>query len=156
MPLQSFHPVIQEWFSTTLGEPTDVQKASWPAIQSGKHALISAPTGSGKTLAAFLTCIDRLLHQAIHGELVRSPRRDHRRYPNRPPFGAGRGRSGRRDGRDRKAGGSRPGRTLLFRMSPLPRTRAPDDGHEKRSLRERVLDLGVDARVARECGRLEF
>ncbi len=70
MPLQSFHPVIQEWFSTTLGEPTDVQRASWPAIQSGKHALISAPTGSGKTLAAFLTCIDRLLHQAIHGELV--------------------------------------------------------------------------------------
>ena len=70
MPLQSFHPVIQEWFSTTLGEPTDVQRASWPAIQSGKHALISAPTGSGKTLSAFLTCIDQLLHQAIHGELV--------------------------------------------------------------------------------------
>jgi len=70
MPLQVFHPVIQEWFSTRLGEPTDVQRASWPAIQSGKHALISAPTGSGKTLAAFLTCIDRLLHQAIHGELV--------------------------------------------------------------------------------------
>ena len=70
MPLQSFHPVIREWFSTTLGEPTDVQRASWPAIQSGKHALISAPTGSGKTLAAFLICIDRLLHQAIHGELV--------------------------------------------------------------------------------------
>jgi len=70
MPLQSFHPVIQEWFSTTFGEPTDVQRASWPAIQSGKHALISAPTGSGKTLAAFLTCIDKLLYQAIHGELV--------------------------------------------------------------------------------------
>ncbi len=70
MPLQSFHPVIQEWFSSTLGEPTDVQRASWPAIQSGKHALISAPTGSGKTLSAFLTCIDQLLHQAIQGELV--------------------------------------------------------------------------------------
>ena len=70
MPLQAFHPVIQEWFSSSLGEPTDVQQASWPAIQTGKHALISAPTGSGKTLAAFLTCIDHLLHQAIHGELV--------------------------------------------------------------------------------------
>ena len=70
MPLQSFHPVIQEWFSSILGEPTDVQRASWPAIQSGKHALISAPTGSGKTLSAFLTCIDQLFHQAIHGELV--------------------------------------------------------------------------------------
>ena len=70
MPLQSFHPVIQEWFSQTLGEPTDVQRASWPAIQSGKHALISAPTGSGKTLSAFLSCIDQLLHQALHGELA--------------------------------------------------------------------------------------
>ena len=70
MSLQSFHPVIQEWFTKMLGEPTDVQRASWPAIQSGKHTLISAPTGSGKTLSAFLTCIDQLLHQAIHGELV--------------------------------------------------------------------------------------
>ena len=70
MPLQSFHPVIQEWFTTQLGEPTDVQRASWPAIHSGQHALISAPTGSGKTLAAFLTCIDHLLRQAIGGELV--------------------------------------------------------------------------------------
>jgi ATP-dependent helicase Lhr and Lhr-like helicase len=69
MPLQSFHPVVQEWFTTRLGEPTEVQRASWPAIHSGHHALISAPTGSGKTLAAFLTCIDHLLRQAISGEL---------------------------------------------------------------------------------------
>ncbi|MDT3776644.1 DEAD/DEAH box helicase [Nitrospira sp. MA-1] len=68
-PLQSFHPVVQEWFTTRLGAPTDVQRASWPAIHSGQHALISAPTGSGKTLAAFLTCIDHLLRQAITGEL---------------------------------------------------------------------------------------
>ncbi|MEO7863426.1 MAG: DEAD/DEAH box helicase, partial [Nitrospirales bacterium] len=69
MPLQSFHPVVQEWFRTRLGSPTDVQRASWPAIHSGQHALISAPTGSGKTLAAFLACIDHLLRQAIGGEL---------------------------------------------------------------------------------------
>ncbi|MDR4484396.1 MAG: DEAD/DEAH box helicase [Nitrospirales bacterium] len=68
-PLQAFHPVIQEWFTTRLGEPTDVQRASWPAIHSGHHALISAPTGSGKTLAAFLICLDHLLRQAIGGEL---------------------------------------------------------------------------------------
>ena len=60
MPLSSFHPVVQEWFTARLGKPTDVQVASWPAIRSGKHALIAAPTGSGKTLAAFLTCIDSL------------------------------------------------------------------------------------------------
>ncbi len=69
-PLQAFHPVVQDWFSSSLGEPTDVQRASWPVIQSGRHALISAPTGSGKTLAAFLTCIDHLLRQAIAGQLV--------------------------------------------------------------------------------------
>ncbi|MDH4194503.1 MAG: DEAD/DEAH box helicase, partial [Nitrospirota bacterium] len=69
MPLRSFHPVVQEWFTTRLDEPTDVQRASWPAIHSGHHALISAPTGTGKTLAAFLTCIDHLLRQAIGGEL---------------------------------------------------------------------------------------
>lgn len=69
MSLQSFHPVVQEWFTTRLGEPTEVQKASWPAIHSGHHALISAPTGSGKTLAAFLACIDHLLRQSIGREL---------------------------------------------------------------------------------------
>ena len=52
-----------------MGEPTEVQRASWPAIHSGHHALISAPTGSGKTLAAFLSCIDHLLRQSIGGEL---------------------------------------------------------------------------------------
>lgn len=46
-----------------------MQRASWPAIHSGQHTLISVPTGSGKTPAAFLTCIDHLLRQAISGEL---------------------------------------------------------------------------------------
>ena len=69
MPLSTFHPVIQKWFTNRLGGPTDVQVASWPAIRSGKHALIAAPTGSGKTLAAFLTCIDTLLQQGLRCEL---------------------------------------------------------------------------------------
>jgi len=69
MPLSSFHPIVQEWFRASLGQPTEVQRASWPAIQSGQHVLISAPTGSGKTLAAFLTCIDRLIRQVITGGL---------------------------------------------------------------------------------------
>ena len=30
--------------------PTEPQVRGWPAIQSGRHVLISAPTGSGKTL----------------------------------------------------------------------------------------------------------
>ena len=67
--LPSFHPIIAEWFRSQVGEPTDVQVASWPVIASGQHTLIAAPTGSGKTLAAFLTCIDTLLKQALKCEL---------------------------------------------------------------------------------------
>ena len=32
--------------------------------------LISAPTGSGKTLAAFLSCLDRLVREALGGSLL--------------------------------------------------------------------------------------
>ena len=41
----------------------------WPAIQSGRHALISAPTGSGKTLAAFLASLDALFRQGAEDHL---------------------------------------------------------------------------------------
>ena len=64
-----FHPIVSEWFSSRLGQPTDVQIQAWPAIQSGSDALIAAPTGSGKTLAAFLSCIDSLFKQALAREL---------------------------------------------------------------------------------------
>ncbi|MBX3335570.1 MAG: DEAD/DEAH box helicase [Nitrospira sp.] len=69
MQLPEFHPIISQWFSSQVGEPTDVQVEAWPAIQSGSDALIAAPTGSGKTLAAFLSCIDQLFKQALAREL---------------------------------------------------------------------------------------
>ncbi|MEQ1679922.1 MAG: DEAD/DEAH box helicase [Nitrospira sp.] len=69
MSLTRFHPVISEWFTSQVGQPTDVQLRAWPAIQSGTDALIAAPTGSGKTLAAFLSCIDQLFNQALAREL---------------------------------------------------------------------------------------
>jgi ATP-dependent helicase Lhr and Lhr-like helicase len=69
MPLTRFHPLIAEWFQTSIGSPTDVQAEAWPAIQSGRDALIAAPTGSGKTFAAFLSSIDRLFTQALAREL---------------------------------------------------------------------------------------
>ncbi|MDO9118315.1 MAG: DEAD/DEAH box helicase [Nitrospira sp.] len=69
MTLSRFHPLIAEWFLTQVGQPTDVQRQAWPAIQSGADALIAAPTGSGKTLAAFLSCIDSLFKQALAREL---------------------------------------------------------------------------------------
>lgn len=68
--LSSFHPIIARWFQETIGSPTDVQTASWPAIRSGGHALIAAPTGSGKTLAAFLASIDSLFQQALSNDLA--------------------------------------------------------------------------------------
>src|SRR5213076_296614 len=53
----------QQWFLTTLGEPTVAQQRGWPVITAGQHTLILAPTGSGKTLAAFLACLDQLWRQ---------------------------------------------------------------------------------------------
>src|SRR3954464_15074966 len=63
------HPLVAEWFITKFGTPTEPQELGWPHILSGRTTLISAPTGSGKTLAAFLACIDRLVRQALAGEL---------------------------------------------------------------------------------------
>ncbi|MDE3219119.1 MAG: DEAD/DEAH box helicase [Nitrospirota bacterium] len=69
MPVSRFHPLIADWFTTQVGQPTDVQVQAWPAIQSGADVLIAAPTGSGKTFAAFLSCIDHLFKQALAREL---------------------------------------------------------------------------------------
>jgi ATP-dependent Lhr-like helicase len=62
-PLTLFLPPVQQWFRSTLGEPTAAQRQGWPAIAAGQHTLILAPTGSGKTLAAFLACLDGLWRQ---------------------------------------------------------------------------------------------
>ncbi|HZL27279.1 MAG TPA: DEAD/DEAH box helicase, partial [Acidobacteriaceae bacterium] len=63
------HPLVQEWFTTKFGTPTEPQTEGWPSILRGEPTLISAPTGSGKTLAAFLVCIDTLLRAALIGGL---------------------------------------------------------------------------------------
>jgi ATP-dependent Lhr-like helicase len=70
MPLENFHPAVASWFAKQFPLPTAPQLAAWPAIASGRHALIAAPTGSGKTLAAFLAAIDSLVRQAVAGELA--------------------------------------------------------------------------------------
>src|SRR5213595_1908463 len=64
-----FHPVVRRWFEQTFGSATEPQLRGWPAIQSGRHALISAPTGSGKTLAAFLASLDALFRQGAEDHL---------------------------------------------------------------------------------------
>ncbi|WP_231742668.1 DEAD/DEAH box helicase [Polystyrenella longa] len=68
--LETFHPVIREWFASRFAGPTEPQVAGWPVIAAGKPTLIAAPTGSGKTLTAFLSCINRLLLSALEGNLA--------------------------------------------------------------------------------------
>lgn len=63
-PIPPFHPLIQSWFKTEIGAPTDIQAKAWPEIAAGRHVLVSAPTGSGKTLTAFLWGV----HQLFTGE----------------------------------------------------------------------------------------
>ena len=67
--LDSFHPAVANWFRRTYPAPTEPQIQAWPAISSGKNALIAAPTGSGKTLAAFLATIDALIRLGVRGDL---------------------------------------------------------------------------------------
>src|SRR5690242_15551273 len=63
------HPVVRDWFLARFGSPTEPQDQGWPHILARRTTLIAAPTGSGKTLAAFLACIDRLVRQALAGDL---------------------------------------------------------------------------------------
>ena len=65
-----FHPAVARWFQQTFGSPTEPQMRGWPAIQSRRHVLISAPTGSGKTLAAFLASLDALFREGVKAELA--------------------------------------------------------------------------------------
>lgn len=67
--VETFHPLVAEWFAARLGEPTEPQVHGWPLIRAGRDVLISAPTGSGKTLAAFSICLDGLVRRAAAGEL---------------------------------------------------------------------------------------
>src|SRR5437764_9065978 len=68
--LEWAHSLVRHWFVGRFGTPTEPQLQGWPHILAGKTVLISAPTGSGKTLAAFLICIDRLVRNALSGELL--------------------------------------------------------------------------------------
>ena len=90
-PLSAFHPAVQRWFATRLGEPTPPQREGWPLIREGRNTLIAAPTGSGKTLAAFLSAIDALLRQGAAparrdaGPLRLAAARPVQRRPEEPP-----------------------------------------------------------------------
>ena len=69
--LESFHPLVADWFVQTYAKPTEIQDRAWPVIAEGGHVLLTAPTGTGKTLAAFLWAIDRLLTRTWETGAVR-------------------------------------------------------------------------------------
>jgi ATP-dependent Lhr-like helicase len=69
-PLALFHPAVRTWFASAFAGATAPQVAAWPAIKSGRHALVAAPTGSGKTLAAFLAAIDALVREGVERGLA--------------------------------------------------------------------------------------
>jgi len=69
-PLASFHPIVRQWFTETIGEPSAPQRAGWPAIASGSDTLILAPTGTGKTLAAFLWELNALITEGLESPLA--------------------------------------------------------------------------------------
>ena len=74
MALGKFHPAVATWFRRHFSHPTGVQEQAWPAIGSGRHALIAAPTGSGKTLAAFLSAINDLVEEGLKAPLAQETR----------------------------------------------------------------------------------
>jgi len=67
--LDIFGKVTSDWFTNSVGSPTQVQDLGWPKIKSGAHTLIVSPTGTGKTLCAFLVFIDELKTLAGEGRL---------------------------------------------------------------------------------------
>src|SRR5215203_5625421 len=69
MAFAGFHPIVRQWFTTEVGEPTAAQLRGWESFAAGRHTLIAAPTGSGKTLAAFLTAINALLEESLTAPL---------------------------------------------------------------------------------------
>ncbi|MGA1872194.1 MAG: DEAD/DEAH box helicase [Thermoplasmatota archaeon] len=64
----SFDPRLEKWFGHNIGQPTEVQKAAWDALERGRNILVVSPTGSGKTLAAVIPAINVILK----GEVDRS------------------------------------------------------------------------------------
>ena len=69
MGKRPFSPLIDHWFRARFAAPTPIQTASWPAITSGEHVLISSETGSGKSLAAWVPLIDHLLRRPSRGRV---------------------------------------------------------------------------------------
>jgi len=60
MPLTRFHPLIAEWFQTSIGAPTDVQAETIPRALAGKDLVVQSRTGTGKTAAFGIPIAERV------------------------------------------------------------------------------------------------
>lgn len=69
--LEQAPAAIADWFRRRYGQPTEIQRATWSCLPTGRHLLISAPTGAGKTLAAFLPILTQLSqHKSAEGSAL--------------------------------------------------------------------------------------
>ncbi|MBY6203304.1 DEAD/DEAH box helicase [Halomonas denitrificans] len=69
MTLFSAVAQFDAWFAEAVGAPTPIQQQAWPALRSGRHALLIAGTGQGKSLAAWRPVAERLVDRpdAVRG-----------------------------------------------------------------------------------------
>ena len=129
MSFSRFHPLVQRWFTSTLGDPTPAQAQAGRRSREGRHTLIAAPTGSGKTLAAFLSAHRRAdARGARVAAARRSPRRlrlaaqgAERRHPQEPRRAAPRHPPARRGRRGCRCRTSRPPSAPATRRRPSAR-----------------------------------
>lgn len=68
--VERWSPLVRAWWLKKLNGLTAPQALALPAIQDGRHVLVTAPTGSGKTLCAFTTILSDLLSQFQAGTLA--------------------------------------------------------------------------------------
>ncbi|MCF7872544.1 DEAD/DEAH box helicase [Candidatus Woesearchaeota archaeon] len=67
--IDSFSPVMRDWWSLSFKEFSPPQKFSILNIHSRINTLVSSPTGSGKTLSAFAAILNELVDLDIKGVL---------------------------------------------------------------------------------------
>jgi ATP-dependent Lhr-like helicase len=72
MSLFDLRTDLDGWFANAVGEPTAVQRAAWPVLREGRHALLVASTGEGKSLAAWRPLVERLVERPARGRGVRA------------------------------------------------------------------------------------
>ncbi|HKL53264.1 MAG TPA: DEAD/DEAH box helicase, partial [Wenzhouxiangellaceae bacterium] len=60
------------WFQAAIGRPTAIQRAAWPPLRQGGHALLVASTGQGKSLAAWRPLVERLVAERAAGRGARA------------------------------------------------------------------------------------